>query len=51
MKKWAKYVELALIIINFLRKLEPIVDPEEKTTIDDVVLEVLDEIGKKLAAE
>ena len=49
MKNFLKYVNLAVIIINFLRKLEPIVDPEEKTTIDDVVLEVLDEIAKKLA--
>ena len=51
MSKLVQYAKLAIIIINFLRKLEPIVDPEDKTKIDDVILEVLDEIAKKLAKE
>jgi len=49
MKKWAKYARIAFVIIKFLQKLEKDLDPEEKTEIDDIVLEVLASVAKSLS--
>lgn len=51
MKKWAKYLSLALMIIKFLREVEPLIDKDEKTKVDDLVLEILDEVASKLAGQ
>ena len=37
-----KYAKLVLLFINFLKELEEVLDPEEKTLIDDKVLGVLE---------
>ena len=49
MKKWAKYARIAFVIIKVLQKLEKDLDPEEKTEIDDIVLEVLASVAKSLS--
>lgn len=41
--------KLAVLIIEFLKKLEEALDPDEKSQIEDVLLNVLGGIAEKLA--
>ena len=47
----SKIAELVLLVVGFLKKIEELVDPEEKSTIEDTVLRVLEEIAEKLAKD
>jgi hypothetical protein len=43
-----KIAKIALMVIEFLQKLEEIVDPAEKSLIEDTILEILRQIAEKL---
>ena len=45
----SQIASLVLIIVDFLKKIEEILDPEEKSTIEDTVLRVVGEIAERLA--
>ena len=49
--KISEIAKLALLVIEFLKKIEEILDPEEKSKLEDVLLNVLGEIAEKLAQE
>ena len=41
--------DLVVLIVGFLKKIEEMVDPEEKSTIEDKILDIIEEVAKKLA--
>ena len=43
-----KYVRLAVLFLQFLKELEEVLDPEEKSQLEDVILEALLGIAEKL---
>jgi hypothetical protein len=45
----AQIADLVLLIVEFLKKIEEMVDPEEKSTIEDTILQIVGEIAAKLA--
>jgi len=47
----SQIASLVLIIVDFLKKIEEIIDPKEKSTIEDTVLRVVGEIAERLAKE
>ena len=49
--KISEMAKLALLVIEFLKKLEEILDPEEKSQIEDILLKVLGDIAEKLAGD
>ena len=49
--KLAQIAQLALMVLEFAQKLEELLDPEEKSKIEDVILASLREIAKKIAQE
>ena len=44
-----KYAKLALLVLSFAAELEEILDPEEKSEIDDMILRLLTEVAQKLS--
>ena len=44
----SQIADLVIIIVDFLKKIEEILDPEEKSTIEDTVLRVVGEIAERL---
>lgn len=47
----SQIASLVLIVVDFLKKLEEIIDPEEKSTIEDTILRVIGEIAERLAGK
>ena len=47
----SQIADLVIIIVDFLKKIEEIIDPKEKSTIEDTVLRVVGEIAERLAKD
>ena len=47
--KISEIAKLAVLVLEFLKKLEEILDPQEKSKIEDMLLQVLGDIAEKLA--
>ena len=46
----AQIADLALLVIDFLKRIEEMIDPEEKSTIEDKILDIMEQVAKKLAS-
>ena len=44
----SQIADLVVLIVGFLKKIEEMVDPEEKSLIEDKILDVIEEVAKKL---
>ena len=44
----SQIADLVVLIVGFLKKIEELMDPEEKSLIEDKILDVIEEVAKKL---
>jgi len=47
----AQIADLVVIIVNFLQKLEEIIDPEEKSLVEDKILQVIKELAERFDSD
>jgi len=44
----SQIAEVVVLLVDFLKALEEIIDPEEKSTIEDTILEIIGSLAEKL---